>query len=189
MKKVKFLCMAFLAVFMLASCAKEGPMGPMGPVGPQGPAGLDGYNGQDGQNGNANVCSSTLTVYPDNWYWDNQSWRVDFDYSAINADIYGSGAVLVYMKTDNTWRQIPMTFYYSIINDEGVEVFYSSSLEVSFYEGGVSVFWTENDFYDGYRPDTHEFRIVVIGAGLYNAHPEVNYDDYESVKETFGLLD
>ncbi len=178
--------MAFLAVFMLVSCAKEGPMGP---VGPQGPAGHDGHNGQDGQDGNANVCSSTLTVYPNDWYLDNESWRVDFDYPAINADIYNSGAVLVYMNMQNTWRQIPMTFYYSDINEDGEEVFYSSSLEVSFYQGGVSVFWTESDFYDGYRPETHDFRIVAIGAGLYAAHPEVNYDDYESVKTTFYLED
>lgn len=92
--------MALLAVFMLASCAKEGPMGP---VGPQGPAG---YDGLDGHDGNANVCSSTLTVYPNDWYLDNGSWRVDFDYAAINTNIYGSGAVLVYMKTDNVWNQL-----------------------------------------------------------------------------------
>lgn len=186
MKKVKFLCMALLAVFMLASCAKEGPMGPVGPQGPQGPIGPSGYDGHDG---NANVCSSTLTVYPNDWYWDNASWRVDFDYAAINANIYGSGAVLVYMKTDNVWNQLPRTFYYSETNDAGEEVFYSSSLDVSFYLEGVSVLWTESDFYDGYRPETHDFRIVVIGAGLYNAHPEVDYDDYESVKSTFGLTD
>ena len=187
MKKVKFLCMAFLAVFMLVSCVKEGPMGPVGPQGPQGPQGPAGYDGQDG---NANVASSTLTVYPNDWYWDNNtSWRVDIDYPAINADIYNSGAVLVYMKSENTWRQIPMTFYYSDYDEDGVEILFSSSLEVSFYTGGVSIFWTENDFYNGYRPETHDFRIVAIGAGLYNAHPEVNYHDFESVKNTFGLDD
>ena len=45
MKKVKFLCMAFLAVFMLVSCAKEGPMGPVGPQLE------DGYSRPDGHRG------------------------------------------------------------------------------------------------------------------------------------------
>ncbi len=79
--------MAIIATMFFASCR-----------GPQGPA------------GNANVASSTVTVYPSNWYWENNSyWRVDIDYAAINLDIHEYGAVLVYMNNENTWRQIPMT--------------------------------------------------------------------------------
>ena len=95
----------------------------------------------------------------------------------------------MYMGDNGTWRQIPLTFYYSQIGEDGVEYFYSSSLETSFYEGGVSVFWTENDFYDGYRPDTREFRIVAIAASYYNAHPDLDYSDYEVLKATFNLAD
>ena len=104
MKKLFSFAIALMAFALVVSCAKEGPMGPAGPQGPQGPA---------GQDGNANVASSTLTVYPNDWYWDNTSWRVDFDYPAVNSNIYNSGVVLVYMENENTWRQIPMTFYYS----------------------------------------------------------------------------
>lgn len=186
MKKVFGFAVALMAFALMVSCAKEGPMGPMGPQGPTGPQGPQGPAGQDGY---VNVASSTLTVYPNDWYWDNVSWRVDFDYPAVNSDIYNSGVVLVYMETENTWRQIPMTFYYSETNDEGETFYYSSSLETSFYVGGVSVFWTESDFYDGYRPEEHRFRIVAISAGYYNAHPEVDYSDYEVVKETFELAD
>ena len=177
MEKLKLFCMALIAMVAMASCAKEGPMGPQGPAGPA---------GHDGQDGYVNVASSTLTVYPDDWYWDNNtSWRVDFNYEAVNSDIYNSGVVLVYMETENTWRQIPMTFYYE--DDEGN--LYSSSLETSFYVGGVSVFWTESDFWDGYRPDEHRFRLVAISAGYYNAHPEIDYSNYEVLKETFQLAD
>lgn len=184
MKKVFSFAVAFMAFALMVSCVKEGPMGPMGPqgpTGPQGPAGQDGY---------VNVASSTITVYPNDWYWDNNtSWRVDFDYPAVNSDIYNSGVVLVYMEIENTWRQLPYTFYYNIIDGQGVESFYSSSLETSFYVGGVSVFWTENDFYDGYRPEEHRFRIVAISAGYYNAYPEIDYSNYEVLKETFELVD
>ena len=162
--------MTIIATLFFGSCR--------GPQGPEGPA------------GNANVASSTVTVYPDDWYWDNNtSWRVDIDYAAINMDIHDYGAVLVYMNSRNTWRQIPMTFYYSQLDNQGVEQFYSSSLEVSSYQGGVSIFWTENDFADLGAPDTHEFKIVVVAAGLYYDRQDVDYSNYEAVKTAFQLAD
>lgn len=172
MKRFSFICLTIIAMSFFASC--RGPMGPAGPA---------------GQDGNANVVSSTLTIHSEDWYWDNGSWRVDVDYDAINANIYNTGAVFVYMKEGNTWRQIPLTFYYSQYDDNGVENFYSSSLEVSYYQGGVSIFWTENDFYDGFRPENRQFKIVVLAAGLYNARQDVDYSNYEEVKTVFQLAD
>ncbi len=173
MKKLTFISMALMAVFFMASC--RGPMGPEGPA---------------GQDGNANVQSSTVTVKSSDWYWDNNtSWRVDIEYQAIDVDIDNYGAVLVYMNSSNTWRQLPMTFYYSQTDDNGQTSYYSSSLEVSTYENGVSIFWTENDFYDGYRPDEHDFKIVVIAASSYESRPDVDYSDYNAVKAAFQLAD
>ena len=169
MKKLTVICMALLTMAFMASCR--------GPQGPEGPAGHD---------GNANVKSSTVTVRSSDWYWDNTSWRVDLEYKAIDANIDDYGAVLVYMDNNNTWRQLPMTFYYSAVVD-GEEYYYSSSLEVSSYEEGVSIFWTENDFYDGYRPDDHVFKIVVIAASEFNRRSDVDYSNYESVKKAFQI--
>ena len=162
MKKLTVICMAFLAVLMMASC--QGPKG---------------------DPGNANVTSYTLTVSPNDWYWDNTSWRFDIRYEAITSDISERGAVLVYMEDRGTWRQIPMTFYYSNANGN----LFSSSLEVSSYENGVSIFWTENDFYDQYRPEQHRFKIVVIAASYYQARPDVDYSNYETVKSTFQIIE
>lgn len=114
---------------------------------------------------------------------------MDIRYEAINADITDYGAVLVYMEDNNTWRQIPLTFYYSNV-EEGVEYFYSSSLEVSSYDEGVSIFWTENDLFDGYRPD-HDirFKIVVIAASVFQNRSDVDYSNYEAVKAAYQLAD
>lgn len=174
MKKLTMICMALLAVACMVSC--RGPQGPMGP------------SGQDGHDGNANVSSSTVTVYSNDWYWDNTSWRVDLNYPAIDADIDDYGAVLVYMDNKGTWRQLPFTFYYTDVSN-GQTIYCSSSLEISTYVNGVSIFWTENDFYDGYRPDDHDFKIVVIAASLYNARQDVDYSDYNAVKTAFQLSD
>lgn len=136
-----------------------------------------------------NVSSLTVMVYSNYWRWDNTSWRVDIDYDAITPNVTDYGAVLVYMDNEGTWRQIPMTFYYSQQNEDGTTSYYSSSIEVSTYDNGVSIFWTENDFYDGYRPDTHRFKIVVIPAAVYSSRSDVNYEDYNAVKTAFQLDD
>ncbi len=170
MKKLTLICMAIIATMFFASC--RGPQGPAGPA------------------GNANVASSTVTITPNEWYWDTQtntSWRVDIDYAAINLNIHDYGAVLVYMNEGNTWRQIPLTFYYEDPDNPGA--FFSSSLEVSTYQGGVSIFWTESDFYNGYKPETHKFKIVAIASYLYNDRQDVDYSNYEAVKTVFQLTD
>ena len=163
MKKLTVIMLAILSVFVMASCR--------------------------GSKGNANVKSSTVTVRSSDWYWDNTSWRVDLNYQAIDADITDYGAVLVYMDNDGTWRQLPMTFYYTDNDENGNVLYCSSSLEVSTYDEGVSIFWTENDFYDGYRPEEHRFKIVVIAASYFNSRSDVDYSSYEAVKAAYQLAD
>ena len=161
MRKVTLFCVAFLAMCCLASCR--------------------------GPKTNANVYSSTVTVYESDWRWDNTSWRVDLRFDAINLNVHNDGAVLVYMDNENTWRQLPMTFYYTDYDNQGNLVNCSSSLEVSSYDGGVSIFWTENDFYNGRRIGTHRFKIVTISNADYSARPEVDYSNYEEVKRVFQI--
>ena len=165
MKKVKLVCMALLAMVCLVSCR--------------------------GPKTNANVYSSTVTVYSSDWRWEDPSWRVDLAYDAIDLDVHNYGAVLVYMNNENTWRQIPMTYYYSVIeedeNHNPVTIYCSSSLEVSSYQGGVSIFWTENDFYNGYRPKDHQFKIVALSSADYSARSDVDYSNYEAVKAAFQI--
>ena len=92
MKKLSVICMTILAITFLASCR-----------GPQGPAGHD---------GNANVASSTITIYPNNWEWVNDcQWMVEIDYPAITDNVYSHGAVLVYMDVEGAWSQVPLTYY------------------------------------------------------------------------------
>lgn len=163
MKKLSVIVLALMSVFVMASC-----------------------KGPKGDPGNANVVSSRLTIYPSQWKWDDPSWRVDIDYNAINADINDRGAVLVYMDVEGSWRQIPLTYYYY---DDAYESYYSSSLEVSTYLNGVTIFWTESDLSQLEAPGTHDFKIVVIAASYYASRTDVNYSDYEAVKTAFQLKD
>ena len=161
MRKVTLFCVAFLAMCCLASCR--------------------------GPKTNANVFSSTVTVYESDCRLDDVSWRVDLEYDAINLAVHNDGAVLVYMDNENTWRQLPMTFYYTDYDNQGNLVNCSSSLEVSSYNGGVSIFWTENDFYNGRKIGTHRFKIVTLSNADYSARPDVDYSNYEEVKRVFQI--
>ena len=188
MKKLSIICMTILAISFLASCR-----------GPQGPAGHD---------GNANVASSTLTIKSSDWEWLDQygQWVVTVDYAAINNNVFNHGAVLVYMDVDGAWSQVPLTYYYQdevyVFDDNGNPVYdefghqlteiinCEASIEVAtLNDGGVRLFWTESDFYDGYRPDTHDFKIVAIEASVYSTRSDVDYSDYNAVKTAFQLAD
>ena len=191
MKKLSLICMTILAVSFMASC--RGPMGPQGP---------------SGQDGNANVASSTVTIKSSDWEWLDQygQWAVTIDYPAITDNVYNYGAVLVYMDVDGAWSQVPLTYYYQdeiyVFDDNGNPIYddhghqlteiinCEASIEVAtLNDGGVRLFWTESDFYDGYRPDTHDFKIVAIEASLYKDRSDVDYSSYEAVKTAFQLAD
>ena len=177
MKKLSMICLAILAVFAMASCR-----GPMGPEGPQGPAGND---------GNANVASSTVTIASSEWRWvNNCQWKVDIDYPAINNNVYNYGAVLVYMDVDGAWSQVPLTYYYEDQLEDGTYINCAASIEVAtLSDGGVRLFWTESDFFDGARPQTCDFKIVAIEASVYDHRSDVDYSDYNAVKTAFQLAD
>ena len=169
MKKLSLICMTILAVFTMASCR-----------GPQGPAGND-----------ANVSSSTVTIRSNDWRWVNDcQWMVEIDYPAINNNVYNYGAVLVYMDVDGAWSQVPLTYYYEDQLENGDYVNCAASIEVAtLNDGGVRLFWTESDFYDGMRPQTRDFKIVAIEAAVYSARTDVDYSDYNAVKTAFQLAD
>lgn len=176
MKKLSVICMTILAVAFMASCR-----------GPQGPAGHDGHDGND-----ANVSSSTVTVKSSDWEWNNANgqWVVTIDYPAINNNVYNYGAVLVYMDVSGAWSQVPLTYYYQDLDSQGNTINCEASIEVAtLSDGAVRLFWTESDFYDEMRPETHDFKIVAIEAAVYGIRSDVDYSDYEAVKTAFQLAD
>ena len=177
MKKLSLICMTVLAVSFLASCR--------GPVGPQGPA---------GQDGNANVASSTVTVRQSDWRWVNDcQWMVEIDYPAINNNVYNHGAVLVYMKIDGAWSQVPLTYFYEAEVEDGYSNFASSIEVATLNDGGVRLFWTESDFYHAPNGpgdnDSYDFKIVAIEASVFSNRSDVDYSSYEAVKQAFQLAD
>lgn len=150
-----FLLLSFVTI--LSSCEKEGPEGPAG------------------EDGNANVVSGTTTS--SNWTFYDPSWVTTYTYSAITQEIIESGAVLVYMKVGNSYNQIPLTFYRS---DS-----YSTSIEVSTFVGGFSIFWSDSDLLEPLYPGYHTFKVVVIAASETLKSGNIDFSDYEHVSTEF----
>lgn len=182
MKKVTLICMALLAMVAMVSCR-----------GPQGPA---------GQDGNANVASATVTIPSQNpyvdWQWINYyydgdgnprgEYMAEIGFSAINSNVFNHGAVLVYMNTEGTWSQLPLTYPYYVENN-GMVDFYSATIETATLSNeGVRLFWKQNDFWKEY-PGTRTFKVVAIEATYFDSRSDVDYSNYESVKAAFQLED
>ena len=110
---------------------------------------------------------------------------VEVDYGAINADVFNHGAVLVYMDVNGAWRQIPLTYYY---DDDDGNIFEASIQVETLNDEGLRMFWTQSDFWK-VTPDTHDFKIVVIEATLYQDRSDVDYSNYNAVKTAFQLAD
>jgi hypothetical protein len=173
MKKLSLICMTILAVTFLASC-----------------------RGPKGDPGNANVVSSTVTINPSDWEWvNNCQWAVEIDYPAINDNVFNYGAVLVYMNVNGSWNQVPLTFYYEYQNPDGSIAICEASIEMAVLnDGGVRLYWTQSDFYDGddVKPlhgDPITFKIVAIEASMFSHRSDVDYSNYEAVKTAFQLAD
>jgi hypothetical protein len=158
---------ALVCGFLFTNCAKDGATGPAGPA------------GANGTNGNANVVSSSITS--SNWSYTSPSWKISFTYASITQAIIDKGAVIVYIKVGSAYNQLPLTFYPTSS--------YSRSYEVSTYLGGLDIFCTDSDLTQPSNPGSQNFKIVVIASSELVKHPNVNLDNYEDVKRTFGIQD
>lgn len=155
----------------------------------RGPQGVPGPAGQDG---NANVQSATVETAFSNWEWSDQAsnWAISFDWGDIDVNIVDYGALLVYVENPSSevyaWHQLPLTMP---ITDS-----FSAVLETSYYDGGFSIFWTNTDLQKHadvlesfYSMEPMLFKVVLIDATSYAAHPDCDYSDFEEVKNTFNI--
>lgn len=176
MKKTtqKLMFILTLAGSMLfTSCAKDGA------IGPKGADGANGTNGTNGQDGNANVVGKTVTVSPNSWIFDNGDYYTLYYYEAITQEVVDRGAVFIYLEaTNGVWQQLPYTYYFS---ETG-----SYSFIALHKLGQVGIIMTRSDLL---QPDLPElkFKIVVMAAAAFKLNGDVDYSNYDEVKNRFGL--
>ena len=163
MKTLKIISFVLLITIFFTSC--------------KGDKGDPGYDGLD-----ANVVSGTITTA--DWVYYEPSWKLTINYNMITRDVIEYGAVLVYMQDGNAYRQLPITF----LNQNGSD-YYSILVDADTYVGGVDIYWTDSEFYKPDDPGRRTFKVVVIAASYYKSTADIDYSDYNQVKEAYNLED
>lgn len=191
----KLFVMVLGAVLVLSCSAEDGQDGQNGAIGPQGVAGIDGIDGQDGLDGNANVINITFDV--SEITGDNFNMEVP----GLTTEIVENGVVLAYLKSANSWQQIPGTRI--LLND--VTVYIDVNTYLFSFNGGTSYdFYMEftqgGSDYSIASGDMETLRVVLIESNstitsktnqisalqeLKNAG--VDTSDYYAVMDHFGL--
>lgn len=144
---------------MFTECKKEGP---------------------PGKDGNANVKSSTLTF--STWTWDtaNNFEYADFTWGEITSDIANTGTVLIYVDTPAGWAPLPRTIY--------PDQTYSESQRYTYTTGAFKIIVQDSDWLPPSPAlGTWTIKVVAIEASARMANPDLNWDNYEAVKERFNL--
>jgi hypothetical protein len=166
------------ATLLIVGCKKEkGPKGDPGTNGNNGINGKDGVNGTNGINGNANVLSSSISV--SSWGYYAPDWTASLSYPAITQSILDKGAVLVYMESNGIYFQLPFTIY--PLNS------YSRTYNFTHKLNSVTIYVTDSDLTQPTNPGSKKFKVVCIAAGSKPSKKNINYKDYNDVKEAYGL--
>lgn len=149
MKKTILKIFAAIAV-AVTFCSCEGPMGPQGPKGDQG----------EGMNWEVLTLNCPKTAW--SYVKDGGYFTAHFNVDALTKFICEEGSTTCYIVySDGVQAVLPSTRYYSQKNSDDTYYYWSSTTDYEFYAGGVDVYYTASDFYDGDNPGDMTFRLVL----------------------------
>lgn len=159
--KLPYFIFSILLISLSVGCKKEGP---------------------PGKDGNANVKSSTLTF--SNWTWDGTAGveysYADFTWGEITQEIANTGSVFVYVSNGNGgWIPLPRTIY---PNNS-----YSQSQRYVYYVNGFRVIVQDSDLTQPVNLGTWTIKVVAVASSARQLNPDLDWNNYNAVKERFNL--
>lgn len=203
---LSFLSAVFLFILTFASCSgPQGPVGPQGPAGPQGAPGTPGTPGQAGTPGQSGTPSSTTVVtvvqgtanvlqitYPARPHDGTKDLALSFPASSsLTFDQIEKSLFYVYVKqTTVTPDNFRLAYWYTVPGQTSSGNFYSyyifpgnSGLSAGLFIRRTTNFRLGADDFDA-------IRVVVVPASLLvGGRLAVDFRNYESVRQAFGLRD
>lgn len=187
MKNLKnfFLLILSAAVLTLTGCAKDGETGPAGPAGKDGTNGV-GQDGQDGQDGNANVQHFSFQVNPGDWSTYGSAGTTghalyyEKSISQITQDILDNGLVMTYLVTGNYNLAMPTVIY-----TPSYQVQYLFAATVGTLEIDIQLSTLQTPTVSG----SFNFKCVVIDGTVRAMNPDLDWHNYDQVKNRLGLQD
>ena len=151
-------------IFMTFSCSEDGATG---------------ATGQAGAEGNANVIGTTdFTILPTDWQTLGNLKYINIQNNGITQSIVNSGIVMVYQKSNSSNSYTALPFSYQGI-DRGF-TFGLNYLQITlspYNNSSISI--TANTI----------IRAVIISASNRMANPNVNWNNYQEVKNALKLKD
>lgn len=166
MKKI-ITILVFTALVFFAGCTKKGETGPAG------------------KEGSANISATVFSI--SSWAWTSPNYYKNLSVPEITTDNLSSAAIMVYFsKGNSTWTALPFTQYNSPSN-------YFMGFNTSV--GNVQVTWIyDSSLSSGDNPNIYygvniQCKVVVIPKAARDAHPDVNLNNYNEVKEVFKIKD
>jgi hypothetical protein len=159
-------------MLLFTSCGKDGPVGPQGPA---------------GKNGAANITVQDFTVTT----WSsipNFDYYADLTIPALTQAVQDNGTVQVFMSWNSgtpIWTALPYTF-----NNTPVYI-----MNYNTQTGFVVLQWVYNNSGGPLANDPNtefgvtslQFKVVIIPPAARLAHPNVNFHNFNEIKEAFKL--
>ncbi len=117
------------------------------------------------------------TVAANDWIGDGDGYSASLSSDMLTSELLTDGIIMCYIKEGNEYLAMPITRSYgSYISHWG------------FSHGSSSLtFWNYDDDGATIAPGDQTFKIAVFSQAGLIAHPDVDIQDYESVKKAFNL--
>lgn len=139
-------------------------------IGPQGPQGPQGEQGEPGISTQWEVIN--LTVPTDDWELvsstdgTNPYYRAKFDVPELDDFIYDQGLTKCYIEfnrgTNNAYQQeLPYVRHFEAYENDQ-QIIWTQTVDYDFGIGFVNVYVTFSDFFVDERPETMDFRLVLM---------------------------
>jgi hypothetical protein len=117
------------------------------------------------------------TVAENDWIGDGDGYAASLSSDMLSSELLTDGIIMCYIKEGDEYLAMPITRSYgSYISHWG------------FSHGSSSLtFWNYDDDGATIAPGDQTFKIAVFSQAGLIAHPDVDIQDYESVKKAFNL--
>jgi hypothetical protein len=118
-----------------------------------------------------------ITINEADWSGDEDGYENTVTGDVLTPDLLTSGVVMCYIKIDNGYTAMPLT----LSNGSWISHWYFSHTP-----NGVTIGNFDDDFAT-VNPGQQTFKIAIFSQAGLIANPDVDINDYESVKKAFDL--
>ena len=191
----KVLVLLFLITIVFANCKKgdkgdPGDTGATGAAGAPGAPGATGPQGPKGDSGTANVIySDWLDVTFDPASADSSAWIAEITAPKLVDSILNKGEIKVYWNigSDSASSQfitpLPVIDLFIFGDLVSINPYFSPQSILLLSTHDISSFTDDNG------NKNFQFRYILIPGGVHGIPRQVDWNDYNQVKSTFGIKD